>query len=1251
VKASFVGSTQGIGNSRGLFGRAFATRGVLRGVDGGGAPALWLLLMLALAAALLLFAAPASAARNHVFAHAFGESGSGPGQLTEPGGVAINEASGVVYVVDKGNNRVERFDGETGAFLGQFDGTATPAGAFENLEGIAIDNAAGSPSFGDVYVADTGHRVIDKFDAEGVYLSQITGTCPAPGTCLPGEIIPFGEILPGAAVDSSGAVFVYQGADTETTEIDKFSNALDNEPVETNAVSLATGAVSPGVVVDSADDLFVNTFFHGVVKLSASGAALAEKIGGGERAAGLAIDRADDDLYFGASTEIDVLGATFTTEESFGPPHLTASAGITIEASTGSVYVTDSAADRVSVFALEPVAPPLIASESAAGISTTSATLEAEINPRSLPGEAPTTYRFEYDTAPYAEGGPPHGASAPSSPARIPAAFGVSGVSAGIEGVTPSTTYHFRVVAQNALGTSVGPDRTFTTQSAFTSTLLPDGRGWELVSPPDKHGSPIPGLTAEGGAIQAAADGSGIAYVAIGSTTGEAAEGNRSLFPSQLLSERQGPADWATRDLSTQIAEPSGVTAALRTEFKLFSADLSLAAVRPNGPTPLAPSAAPNRLTLYLRSNFAAAGFCGASCYTPLVTGCPELPESCPPAVESAANIVPGSQFGTSNFFQPEFSNATPDFTHVVFGSKTAILPGFEPGEGGGLYEWSASGLTPISVDLSGNPLSPTQTTFGYGALGGGLYDLNRGQRHAFSDDGSRVAFTATNGNLYLRVNSTSPQSVSGACDEAGRACTIQLNAPEPGCTTCESGVASFQAGSADGSRYFFLDEKRLTSDSTVGGPSDPFTNGRDLYMCEVAETQAGHLACDLSDLSVDSNFGVSGESANILGREVSAVDEAGRNIYFVANGRLSPDAVHGDCTTNTKPTVGKSQRCNLYHLDATSGEIKLVTVVAGTDSELITLNGNSANGSPSRLLARSSPNGQYFTFVSELPLTGYDNRDAKTGARDEEVFLYDAKADGGQGNLLCVSCNPSGARPAGIRGGGEPPLEFDPVGNYGGRSVAATTPGWEVNGPGEELYEPRYLGDSGRMFFDSADSLVPQDTNGTVDVYEFEYPQGPGQPPSNDCTAASPEFSSISGGCTSLISSGISPEESVFLDASESGDDVFFVTQSRLGAKDVDSATDVYDARVGGGEPQLVKPVECSGDACQPPSTPPVDATPGSLTFNGAGNVTQCPKGKELKKDKCVKQRAKKRQHHKKRQHQKKGQKRTAKPDGGGPK
>ena len=107
---------------------------------------------------------------------------------------------------------------------------------------------------------------------------------------------------------------------------------------------------------------------------------------------------------------------------------------------------------------------------------------------------------------------------------------------------------------------------------------------------------------------------------------------------------------------------------------------------------------------------------------------------------------------------------------------------------------------------------------------------------------------------------------------------------------------------------------------------------------------------------------------------------------------------------------------------------------------------------------------------------------------------------------------------------------------------------------PQSSLYPGRPLSDDGnRLFFEAFDALAPQDTNGVGDVYEWEA-QGSGS-----CQKA--------GGCISLISTGKSPEESKFVDASANGDDVFISTDSSLLPQDP-GLIDIYDAHANGGFP-----------------------------------------------------------------------------------
>jgi hypothetical protein len=293
---------------------------------------------------------------------------------------------------------------------------------------------------------------------------------------------------------------------------------------------------------------------------------------------------------------------------------------------------------------------------------------------------------------------------------------------------------------------------------------------------------------------------------------------------------------------------------------------------------------------------------------------------------------------------------------------------------------------------------------------------------------------------------------------------------------------------------------------------------------------------------------------------------------------------------------------------------------------------------------SRVSPNGRYLSFMSDRSLTGYDNLDANSGKPDEEVYLY----DGLTGRLACASCNPTGARPVGVLDtGSNVPLDRIASGRWLNRWLAAIVPAWNL-GFKDTVYQPRYLSDSGRLFFDSPDALVPQDTNGLMDVYEYEPPSSAPEPPPNDsCTEATATGASVyvpaAGGCVSLISAGTSSAESTFYDASENGDDVFFTTTSKLVASDYDTALDVYDAHVcSSAVPCVTSPVSpppcTSGDSCKPaPSPQPEIFGPApSATFNGAGNVTpsstpvvkkktvKCPKGKKLSHGKCIKAKAK---------------------------
>lgn len=149
--------------------------------------------------------APAGAAVPFVFERAWGSLGSGNDQFTRAVAVASAPGTGLVYVVDNGNDRVQGFDID-GNYIAQGGGTGSGDGQFNNPNGVAV-----GPD-GSVYVADTGNQRIQKFDANGNYQAKWGSYGSGNGQF---------NFPAGVAVDPvTGAVFV---ADTLNHRIQKFT--------------------------------------------------------------------------------------------------------------------------------------------------------------------------------------------------------------------------------------------------------------------------------------------------------------------------------------------------------------------------------------------------------------------------------------------------------------------------------------------------------------------------------------------------------------------------------------------------------------------------------------------------------------------------------------------------------------------------------------------------------------------------------------------------------------------------------------------------------------------------------------------------------------------------------------------------------------------------------------------------------------------------------------------------------------------
>jgi hypothetical protein len=844
---------------------------------------------------------------------------------------------------------------------------------------------------------------------------------------------------------------------------------------------------------------------------------------------------------------------------------------------------------------------PTLSEQFTTHVSATDATLHAEVNP----GGDPTTYVFETSTG--------AGAFTPIPESKGNAGEGLATVPVEyhLQGLAASTSYDYRLVVTNAEGTVEGEHgehgeeltKTLTTQPTGEEFALPDERQWELVSPPNKHGAGIEPSAAEGGLIQAAAGGGALTYIAVGPTESDPA-GSTALEFTQLLSTRRNSGGWESQDIATPHNAVSRLSAGDLTEYKFFSSDLSQALIEPEGDTPLPPLEADAEKTPYVRDN----DTCGEPdrCFVPLVTK-----SNVPPGAIIDLNGLAGNGV--------HFQGVTPDLSHVVLGSAEALTANAvkDANERPNLYEWAGGELQLVSILPNAVSASAENESASLGYRGTLV-------RNAISEDGSRIVWEAGEGehdHLYLR--------------DMTKGETVQLDAPQPGVVPRYSEEGPhFQGASANGSRVFFTDETQLTPNSHAR------ENEPALYVFEPS-SGSEPLSGTLTDLT-EATAG--GENAAVQG-EILGTSEDGTYVYFAANGALAPNAVKGECRE-------PSGLCNLYmaHYNGSEWEHPaLVAVLSGEDNgDWVNSTGNYGN---LRLVtSRVSPNGEYVAFMSELPLTKYDNLDAASGVLDQEVYLYHA----GHGGPVCASCDPTGARPTGVFDplyhGGMRPLLVDHLGAWGGHWLAGSVPGWTPASDGQSLYQPRYLSNNGRLFFDSPDALVPADVSGVENVYEYE-PEGLGS-----CSSASASASEVfvrqAGGCVALISSGTSGEESAFLDASEEGGEVFFMTTARLSGEDVDSAFDVYDAHECTSaapcpSPPVAVPPCTATESCRGASTPQpeVFGAPSSSMSSGEGNLepqtgppakpavktktVKCKRGyvkrKVKKREQCVRRKVKK--------------------------
>ena len=617
------------------------------------------------------------------------------------------------------------------------------------------------------------------------------------------------------------------------------------------------------------------------------------------------------------------------------------------------------------------VSPPGTETGSATDVTETSAVLNGTINPFGLQ----TSYYFEYGTTTAYGSRIPAGIEAVAGGGRVPELF-----SRTITGLSPGTTYHFRLVATNSAGTAQGPDRTFTTIAVGG---IP-ARAYEQVTPADKKGAAIiPRLS-----IQASANGNGLTYI-----TKTGSSSSPILARSVAL---RGSDDWGEKLDTDPPLNPADGALLIHPSLAL-SSDYTHALVVSN--RALTPGEGIEQgANIYVKDILSDTyQFIGAS--------------SAPRAFN---NFVGASSAGT-------YIAGSPDFSWVIFESPPSLQPGVPKNA---IYRWSETeGLEVLSTLPNGEPsaavranvqpvyniVSADGSRIYYSAFGGAeegifmrdgggapkpisvshvpgdpatprwamLLGINPSGRYAFFTSETKLTSDAPgeSGDLYRY------DAVDDSLEYLGARVYTEIASDYPRITTGSFGIG------ADGSTFYFI--SRISSESkgdlsvwhegaihtiTSGGPGGgeerASPNGRYfVYYASVGETPG---VIELYDAETDESSCVSCLSD---GTPVSAT---------------AAESTMGDLLFSNRSPLAVDDSGTVY-FDTTA---RLVAAdVNGTRDVYAYRDGSTRLISPGNrpfdaIYADATPDGSNIFFTTAQKLVGRDN--------DESIDVYDARINGG---------------------------------------------------------------------------------------------------------------------------------------------------------------------------------------------------------------------------------------------------------------
>jgi hypothetical protein len=386
-----------------------------------------------------------------VLGTALNASGSGT-TFANPVAIAVDPADGTVFVsaIDSTTSApvVDVFD-NTGAYQSTFDGTAGGGSAFQGISSLAVDGSSR------LYVADPTAGKVLRYSAAGAFQATVDGDSAGPVTAdaTSDEVYVLeagrrvGLYSAGGAqrLDTFGAGLIGSDAGVGTgIAIRELTGTVYAADAGNSLVQRFTTFPGPTVSTDAATGVdATNATFHGTIN--------PEGVAGTIYHFEYGTDPAN---YAAATADLGPVDGSVDIAATDTAPGLLPNTLYHVRLVGSNAGGTVRGNDQT--FTTDP-GPPLLDGlpPLATAITTTTATLNATIDPRG----SDTTYHFEYGTTDTygsvtADAGPLGGQ-------------GGQAVVEPLTALTPGTTYHFRVVADNGTGGAQnGADQTFTTAPA-----------------------------------------------------------------------------------------------------------------------------------------------------------------------------------------------------------------------------------------------------------------------------------------------------------------------------------------------------------------------------------------------------------------------------------------------------------------------------------------------------------------------------------------------------------------------------------------------------------------------------------------------------------------------------------------------------------------------------------------------------------------------------------------------------------------